>query len=728
MEGQYRLIKLVLLLLLTPYVIFSQINKPDTIYAFRTSEKINIDGKLDEKSWAQAVPVTNFRQREMEEGALPSEPTKVAILYDQNNLYIGFWGYDSSPDKLVAKQMKRDFNWDGEDNFEFILGTYNDSRNGFLFVINPNGARADALIGNEGMQFIKDWNGVWDVKTMVNDSGWFAEIVVPFSTLSFQKAKIQNWQINFERNIKRKNEQLLWQGYLRQYELEKISRAGTLAGLKDIRSQTLFEFKPYVTVGVEKTSDVPLDKIVKTGGEINSNITPTMKLNVTVNTDFAQVEADDAKVNLSRFNLYYKEKRQFFLEGSNYFDFKTGHRNLLYYSRRIGLENRTVVPIYGGVRLFGKAGKNNIGLMSMQTGNVDAKYTYDSTAIQSTNYSVLRYRRDLMENSNAGFIITSKIRKDGRKNLVYGGDFNYRNSNFLGNSNLGFGMTLAKSFTDGMDNSRSLAYNTYVYYGTNIIRAISSFTGVQENYNPELGFVRRENYKSFFSTLVYKPRFKSLKNIRNFEFVPYEFVAYLDDKTNELQSLWYEIEPLGVVLKSGDNIFVKYQRTYENIDYEFEIFNNVKVPVGEYWNNGYEFGFETFKGRKLSTEFQVNYEGFYNGTRLRTELNLDLNANKHLNFNLNWNRHFIEFPQTAFTVHEFGSKMEYAFNPKLNTSIFTQWNNKDEEVILNYRINWIPKIGSDFYFVINQLIDKTTGEYKLKTTTVLLKFVWRFTA
>ena len=624
--------------------------------------------------------------------------------------------------------MKRDLNWEGADNFEFILGTYNDSRNGFLFVINPNGARADALIGNEGMQFVKDWNGVWDVKTQVNDKGWFAEIVVPFSTLSFQKTKIQNWQINFERNIRRKNEQLLWQGFLRQFELERISRAGTLVGLKGIKSKTLFEFKPYVTAGVEKTSNEPLDKIVKTGGEINTNITPTIKLNLTFNTDFAQVEADDAKVNLSRFNLYYKEKRQFFLEGSNYFDFRTGHRNHLYYSRRIGLENGVEVPIWGGVRLFGKAGKNNIGFMSMQTRNVSAENTLDSTEIQATNYTVLRYRRDVLKKSNAGFVVTSKIRKDGRKNIVYGGDFNYKTDKFLGDKNFGFGMTLAKSYTDGMDNSKSLAYNTFVYYATDVVRSISAITGAQKNYNPEMGFIRRENYRSYFTTLEYRPRYESLKYIRNFVFVPYEFVAYVDDQTNELQSLWYEFAPFGVVFKSGDVVFAKYQRTYENIDREFTIFDTTKVvPVGKYWNNGYEFGFETFGGRKLATEFQVNYEGFYHGTRLRTEWNLDMNINKHLNFNLNWNRHFIEFPNSDFVVHEFGSKLEYAFNPKLNTSLFAQWNNKDEEVILNYRINWIPKIGSDFYFVINQLIDKKTGEYKLKTTTVLAKFVWRFT-
>ncbi|HHH52465.1 MAG TPA: hypothetical protein ENK91_02310, partial [Bacteroidetes bacterium] len=421
-----RVLKLIVAFFLIPSIGFSQINKPDSIFAYKIDQKIKLDGKLNENCWAKAPKISNFRQREMQEGALPTERTEVAVLYDKNNIYIGFWGYDSQPSKIVAKQMKRDFNWGGEDNFEIIISPYNDSRNGYLFVTNPNGARADVLIGNEGSETIKDWNGVWDVRTEVNDKGWFAEIVIPFSSLNFQKKEVQDWQINFERNIRRKNEQLMWQGYLRKYELEKISQAGVLVGLQGIQSKTNIEYKPYITVGTEKDRVEGFDKVLKAGGEINANITPTLKLNLTANTDFAQVEADDAKVNLSRFNLYYKEKRQFFLEGSNYYQFRVGHRNHLFYSRTIGLEDGAEIPIYGGVRLFGKAGKNNIGFMSMQTALVPAENTEDSIAIQSTNYSVLRVRRDVFKQSNAGFILTSKVRKDGRKNIIYGGDFNYK--------------------------------------------------------------------------------------------------------------------------------------------------------------------------------------------------------------------------------------------------------------------------------------------------------------
>ena len=722
-----RIVVVVLLFLVQYHTLFSQENKPDSLFAFKTNEKIVLDGIFNENAWHKAIPISNFRQRETKEGALPTERTKIAVLYDNNSLYIGFWGYDSNPRSLVSKQMKQDFKWGGEDNFEVILGTYADSRNGFLFVINPNGARADALVGNEGNEFIKDWNGVWDVATLVNEDGWFAEIKIPFSTLSFQKKDIQNWQINFERNIRRKNEQLMWQGYLRKYEIENISQGGILVGLESIKSKTHIEFKPYITAGIERDDENQYERIVKGGGEANINITPTMKLNLTLNTDFAQVEADDAKVNLSRFNLYYKEKRQFFLEGSNYFQFRTSHRNFVFYSRRIGLENGAEVPIYGGVRLFGKMGKNNIGFMSMQTGDVEARFTSDSTDVLSTNYSVLRYRRDVLDKSSAGFILTSKIRKDGRRNFVYGGDFNYKTSKFLGDKNFAFGLTLAKSYTDGVDNSKSLTYNSYIGYFNDKVKAIGSITGVQENYNAEMGFSRRNRYRSYFTILEFNPRFKSIGFVRNFTFIPYEFVSYVDDKTGDLQTLWYEFTPIGAVFQSGDEAALRYQRTYENITDVFEIFDTIKIPIGEYWNNGYEIELSSFKGRKIGADFQVNYEGFYNGQRLSTEFGLEVNVNKHLNMGLDWNRSYIELPSNKFVVHELGSKVEYAFNPKLNTSIFGQWNNEEDEIILNYRINWIPVIGSNVYFVINQLIDNAENKFKLKKTTVLAKVVWRIT-
>ncbi len=229
----------------------AQVSLPNRIYAKYTDDAIQLDGKMDEPAWENAVRISNFTQRELNIGEPATERTEVAIVYTAKTLYIGFWGYDREPDKLVAREMKRDFNWGVEDNFEVIIDTYNDDRNGFLFVINPNGARADAQILNNGKSFNLFWNGVWDTRTTITSEGWFAGIAIPFSTLKFKTNVEQHaWGINFERNIRRKREQLLWQGWSRDSELELLNRAGTLISLDSIVSKKFIEVKPYTIGGL----------------------------------------------------------------------------------------------------------------------------------------------------------------------------------------------------------------------------------------------------------------------------------------------------------------------------------------------------------------------------------------------------------------------------------------------------------------------------------------------
>ncbi len=244
------------------------------------------------------------------------------MVYDNLALYIGVWCYQA-PDKIVAKFLQRDFDYDTEDNFEVIISPFNDKRNGYLFIINPNGARADLLVSGQESSNI-NWNGVWDAKTSTTSEGWFAEIRIPFNTLQFKKQLVHTWAINFERNIRHKNEQVLWQGWNRDYELENISQAGTLVGICNIGYARRFELKPYGLAGFEKREGLQTKYPSKVGGDLNINLTPTLKLNLTANTDFAQVEADRIVVNLSRFNLFYPEKREFFLEGYQNYQFNIG--------------------------------------------------------------------------------------------------------------------------------------------------------------------------------------------------------------------------------------------------------------------------------------------------------------------------------------------------------------------------------------------------------------------
>ena len=241
---------LLIILLLAVISSKAQRSHPDTLVAWFTNEKITLDGRLTEDCWQKAMKISNFTQREMNEGDPATEKTEISIVYNTNVIYIGFWGYDDEPEKLVAQKMSRDFRWGTDDNFEIIISTFNDNRNGYLFVTNPNGARADVLISNEGEGFNKSWNGVWDVATTVTEKGWFAELQIPFSTLKFKKAEELVWGINFERNIRRKKEQIMWQGWSRIFEIEKISQAGKLTGLRNIKSKNKIELKPYASGGV----------------------------------------------------------------------------------------------------------------------------------------------------------------------------------------------------------------------------------------------------------------------------------------------------------------------------------------------------------------------------------------------------------------------------------------------------------------------------------------------
>lgn len=708
---------MLLVVILLPSGAKAQRSYPDTLFVHFTEEKINLDGKLNEDCWKKAMHISNFTQRELNEGELATERTEVAIVYTTNVLYIGFWGYDDDPDKILAQKMERDFSWATDDNFEIIISTFNDNRNGYLFVTNPNGARADVLISNEGEGFNKSWNGVWDVATTRTQEGWFAEVEIPFSTLKFKNKENLVWGINFERNIRRKKEQIMWQGWYRIYELEKISQSGKLAGLQNIKAKNKVELKPYISGGVEQLEEENWQGRYKIGGDVNIDITPTLKLNLTVNTDFAQVESDKAQINLSRFSLYYPEKRQFFLEAKDLFQMDVGHRNQVFYSRRIGIQDEQEVPIIGGIRLFGKQNRTSIGAMSIQT------VTKDS--ILTTNYSVLRVRQDIGQQSSVGAIVTSKF-LNGRQNIVYGADFTYSTSKIFHDKNLIINGSFAQSQTSDSVNNSNSSYNFSLSYPNDWIEYDLAVVGIQQNFNPEMGFLRRNNYRMYYTELQFNPRPKFWPFFRNLNLKPFDINYYVNEKTNQLESIFYELRPFGFVTRSGEVTEFNLQLLFDKLDEPFELLDSVIIPAGEYWDKRWEAQLETFRGRKLSAEFFVNSGTFYTGKRTRLSTAGNLNINKHWNLSAEWNRNYLKFDAMNLITDEIGTRVIYAYNPKLNTSLFGQWNNEDDEVLLNFRINWIPKIGSDFYFVVNQVIETAHNTFKFTQTTLLGKLIWRF--
>lgn len=703
----------------------AQTSKPDTIYARFTWEAVRLDGVLDEPVWRQAGRISNFTQRELNVGEPATERTEVAIIYTTETLYIGFWGYDSRPDKLVAREMKRDFDFDLEDNFEVIIDTYNDDRNGFLFVVNPNGARADVQVLNNGESENIYWNGVWDAKTRTTGEGWFAEIAIPFSTLKFRKdVAHQVWGINFERNIRRKREQLLWQGWSRDSELELLNRAGTLAGLDSIVSKDFIELKPYAIGGGEFTSSLPeqaghREGVLNAGGDINYLLTPSLRMNLTFNTDFAQVESDQEQINLTRFPLFFPERREFFLEGQDYFDIGMGEDIIPFYSRRVGLaEDRSTVPIIAGARLLGKNRNTTLGAMSIQTAARGEE--------PSTNYTVLSWRQDVLQQSTVGILSANKY-AGGRWHSTSGGYARYSTSELFGDKNLNVGAAFTQNIDTEEFEKSANAHRIYLSYPNDKVEFDMSWQRSARTFNPDVGFLQRENFQEFYSELEFKPRPRHfLKWIRQFSFKPLDMNYFLYDDTRSLQSFSYEIRPLGFETRSGEFFEFNIQRRAEGLREPFEIREGVAIPAGEYWYNRLEIQAASFEGRTWSLYTKINWGEFFTGRSTESEYELAWRASRYVKIGVNYEKNWINLPEGSFDTDLLGSRLEYALNPNLFGALFSQWNSEDQEAIINFRLQWIPIIGADFFFIVNQVYDTSGNSWKVERTTVLGKLIWRF--
>lgn len=697
--------------------LFAQHGFPDTIRATRI-DKIRFDGKLDDDAWKTAFVINNFTQRELDFGKPSSELTKVAVVYDELAMYIGIWCYQDKR-KITAKFFQRDFDYDTEDNFEIIVSPFNDKRNGYLFVINPNGARADVQVSGQESSNIS-WNGVWDARTSITDSGWFAEVRIPFTTLQFKKALVHTWAINFERNIRYKNEQVLWQGWDRNYEIENISQAGTLTGIEQIGYARHFELKPYALAGFENNAGSNTQYPGKLGADLNINLSPTLKLNLTTNTDFAQVEADRIAVNLTRFNLLYPEKRDFFLEGYQNYGFNLGGNNELFYTRKIGIENFEQVSIVAGARLFGKVGRNNIGLLSLQTAATDHT--------PNTNNTVIRYRRDIGQQSYIGAILTSKTNNLIR-NQVAGIDGAYTTSKFIGNKNLVIGGELSKSFDRGINKGYDYSWNAYVDYPNDQIDNFIGVRSIQSNYNPELGFLERSNFDNVRWFFRLTPRWFTKLGIRKMAFRPWGFEWYRTHTTGETESFLNETRPLGFFTKSGERFEFNLYQQFDRLDNSFALTNTINIPIGKYWMYRSEIQAGTFQGRRFWVDMIVNWGGFYSGRITSYQGALGWNLNRHLNFKTNYTLNSISLPQGRVTTHELAEYISYAFNPRLDISSFVQWNSLDDLLLGNFRLHWIPNIGSDLYVVYNRGYEnlKYFSFMRPNNSTGAAKLVWRIT-
>ena len=690
------------------------------VRAHYTAKPPTLDGRPTEKAWQQAEKVRTFTQRELKVGEPVTERTQTAVVYTQRYLYIGIWCYDSNPGGILAKELRRDFNSSNDDNFKVILDTYGDNRNGFLFVTNPNGARRDAQVLNNGNSVNTSWDGVWNVEARQTAEGWFAEMKIPFTTLKYDADREeQRWGINFERNIRRKREQVLWQGWSRDYSIRQVNQAGTLGGLDSLLDKDFIELKPYGVTGAQ--FDENQEGRYDLGGNVNYLVTPTVRAQVTVNTDFAQVESDPQQINLTRFPLRFPEKREFFLEGRDYFNMGFGgNRVEPFYSRRIGLTpDRQQVPILAGTRLLGKIRNSTVGFMSLQTQQQDS--------LPSTNYTVGSFRQNVLRQSTAGFMSVNKLTPEGMHTTT-GINGQYRTSRLFGDKNFNISGALVhtRNSEEAYDPEAN-AYRVSVQYPNDKLSIFTSFQSAPDQFQPEVGLRRRPDFREAFGSVTFKPRpGEQLPWIRQFRFTPFTLTYTYFHTTQELQTFSWTVKPLGFDTKSGESLDFSINRSGEGVQEAFQLQDETTVPAGEYWQTRYSLNMSSFSGRTVSGALSVDWGGFFTGRSVESQYSLRWRASEHIDISADYNKNWITLPNSAFDTDLIGTRLKYAVNPDVFGSVYTQWNDRDELANMNFRLEWIPKVGTNFFLIVNQNLDTSYPDWRNERTTILGKLIWRF--
>jgi len=684
-----------------------------SIPAIRVDQPPKIDGVLDDEVWKKAPLVEEFTQQEPREGAAASERTEVRVLYDGKTLHIGVHAFDVQPSAIVATEMRRDSDrLLDEDNFQVILDTFNDSRNGYMFVTTPLGAKLEQQISEEGegnnriglgvvnSNINKNWDGIWDVAARITDDGWTAEIAIPLTTLRFADGAEQTWGINFMRNIRRKNEQVFWAPIPKAYSLTRVSQAGSLVGLQSLNHGLDLKLKPYVVSGVRETktsASLQTTSFLRdVGFDMKYGVTGGMNADVTYNTDFAQVEVDEQQVNLTRFSLFFPEKRDFFLENAGQFKMGTGGtftsttvETDLFFSRRIGLsDSGTPIPIVGGARLAGKTGRHNVGILDIQTDSAFGR--------PGDNFLVARYGSDVLKRSRVGALFINKetMGGDAHYNRVVGAD-----ANLVLGKNLQVNSFVAKTDTPGLS-GRDMAFFGRIAYRDPAWNVWLNYLDVQDNFNDEVGFVQRRGVKT--TKVYFSPTPRPGKwGIRMLE--PMVVISYITDQQNRMVGRTQHFMN-GFYMQDGSFFNVIYQRDLDVLDVPFVVpQTKVSIPVGSYKFDEATFTYNTNPAKRFYERFSWNPMQFYDGTKQAVTAAIGVRATKSLSSELNVSRNDVKMPWGDFVSNLAILRVDYALSPRATVRSLTQYNSLTHEVTNNLRFNFIYRPGSDIYIVYSDL-------------------------
>lgn len=697
-----------------------------------TADPITLDGVLDEPIWRTAPTIGELTQRQPDEGQPPTQRTDVTLLYDRDYLYVGVIAYDAEPRRVIGTQMARDASLSADDRVEILLDTFRDQRSAFYFATNPSGALVDGLVANG--QLNADWDAIWDVRTRRTDHGWTAEFAIPFKSLSFPSASTV-WGFNVARHVYRRLEEDRWSGATLDTQLYQLSEAGEITNLAGLTQGIGLDVRPFLAgrwlrVGgeVEGSGDPGLD--------VFYNITPSLKLTATFNTDFGETEVDARQINLARYSVLFPEKRAFFLQGAGVFNFAStgpepaggipaaGADVYPFFSRQIGLLGGQEVPIDAGVKLTGTVGRTDVGLLGVRTG--------DLQAVGEKAFLVGRVKRNLLQQSYVGAIFTAGDPAEGQSAQTYGADVRLATSRFLGRpNNFVVNGYAVRSVNEGVS-GRDWSYGFSAHYPNDRFNAQVVYREIQENFKPALGFVQRDNVRLFRAAGSYNPRPRGFLNVQQmFHDVYYTRFTRLDN--GEVESWDLYVTLLDWHLSSGDNLhgMFDFNPTYERLFERFEISPGVHLLPGEYRFTRFRSNLlSTAAKRRLSGSVNLTYGGYWSGKAEQLTTSLTYKLPPQFIVTVSTNQTFARLPEGRFIARIFTSNVSYAASPRLSVSNLLQYDNRSRNMGWQSRVRWTPRPGNDLFVAFNQgWIQEEVGgslRFRAEDSRVSAKFQYSF--
>ncbi|GMR14382.1 MAG: hypothetical protein BMS9Abin29_2635 [Gemmatimonadota bacterium] len=688
------------------------------------AESFKLDGGLGEDFWADARPIDDFRQREPDEGDPATERTEVRVVYSADMMIVGIKAFHADPSLIVSRILQRDrvmsrsqfggASFAGDDGVAIVFDPFHDHRNGMIFATNANGAEYDALLTDENLVNV-DWRGVWEVASKITAEGWSTEFAIPLKTLRYATGGESLWGFNVFRMIRSKNEEVLWRSWQRQNGgFRKASRAGHLIGLGELPEPGItIEAKPFVLTSSRKRRDelgnLPSDQSVEVGLDLKAEVRPGLVLDLTANTDFAQVEVDDQQVNLTRFSLFFPEKRDFFLENSGIFEFGTGMGRgppdyLMFFSRRVGIGSGGEVPIIGGARLTGRVGGQTVGFMNVITDRQGSE--------PATNFLVTRLKRDIGNAAYVGFMATDR-RNDVDANSAAGVDGSF----WVGPVNLrGY---WGRTFTRGVGGEGN-SYRVNIDFTGDRFGFFLNHLMVGEGTRADMGFINRTDIRKTFAALRYSPRPKIL-GIRKINI--HTMMTYQTRTDNAFQD--YEVSPsFSVDFNSGDNVTLSLRKGETQLDNGFTLAGSAPISDGRYDTNRVQLRFRTTSARAFSGSGNLSAEAFFGGTLRAATVSVTASPSPAFTATLSQRRSDIDLPSGGFVSNITSLRAVYSFSTKLSTNVLVQYNSLDRVFSTNVRFNFIHRPGSDLFLVFTEERGADSRLWDLTSRGMVMKLTY----